>query len=155
MGAPAAPDLLVEALLVWLRKSPASILSNASMSSLPRASNKRRTKVLLCSASDDTVASSFLSFCQVAFLLSGWATTSMMPPEGVGRIDQKIIHRSAWKVNSQKSICRMPHSPARWPSYARPETSRLLKVDHYSLHLRIKMRLGGCAASSQNTEADR
>src|ERR687897_850896 len=61
MGAPAAPDLLVEALLVWLRKWGASILSNASMSSLPRASNKRRTKVLFCSASDDTVASSFLS----------------------------------------------------------------------------------------------
>src|SRR5215203_3833590 len=61
MGAPAAPDLLVEALLVWLRKLPASILSNASMWSLPRASNKRRTKVLFCSASDDTVASSFVS----------------------------------------------------------------------------------------------
>src|SRR5918995_6212114 len=131
MGAPAAPDLLVEALLVWLRKSPASILSNASMSSLPRASNKRRTKVLLCSASDDTVASSFLSFCQVAFLLlSGWATTSMMPPGEVGRIDQKLIHRSAWKGNSRKVVCRMPHSPARWPPYCRTETSRLLKVDH-------------------------
>src|SRR5918993_982988 len=90
MGAPAAPDLLVEALLVWLRKSGASILSNASMSSLPRASNKRRTKVLFCSASDDTVASSLFSFCQVAFLLlSGWATTSMMPPRGVGRIDRE------------------------------------------------------------------
>jgi hypothetical protein len=49
----------------------------------------------------------------------------------------------------------MPHSPARWPSYGRPEISRLLKVDHYMLHLRIMMRSGGCAASSQNTDADR
>jgi hypothetical protein len=53
----------------------------------------------------------------------------------------------------------MPHSPARWPPYGRPETSRLLKIDHYidhyMLHVRIKMRLGGCAASSQNTDADR
>jgi hypothetical protein len=48
----------------------------------------------------------------------------------------------------------MPHSPARWLSYGLPETSRLLKVNHYSLHLRIKMRLGGCAASSQNDDAD-
>ena len=40
----------------------------------------------------------------------------------------------------------MPHSPARWPPYGRPETSRLLKVNHYMLHLRIKMRSGGCAA---------
>src|SRR5215207_1207837 len=100
MGAPAAPDLLVEALLVWLRKLPASILSNASMSSLPRASNKRRTRVLFCSASEDTVASSFLSFCQVAFLLSASATTSMMPPGEVGRIDRKLIHRSAWNKDS-------------------------------------------------------
>ena len=55
---------------------------------------------------------------------------------------------------SPKSICRMPHSPARWPPYGRPETSRLLKVNHYTLHLRIKMRLGECAASSQNNDAD-
>jgi hypothetical protein len=27
---------------------------------------------------------------------------SMMPPGGVGRIDRKLIHRSAWKKNSQK-----------------------------------------------------
>ena len=53
--------------------------------------------------------------------------------------------------SSQKSVCRMPHSPARWPPYGRPETSRLLKVNHYMLHVRIMMRLGGCAASSQNT----
>jgi hypothetical protein len=42
-----------------------------------------------------------------------------------------------------------------WPSYSRPESSRPLRVDHYMLHPRIKMRLGGCAASSQNTDADR
>src|SRR5215204_6565900 len=48
----------------------------------------------------------------------------------------------------------MVHSPARWPPYGRPETSRLLKVDHHMLHVRIKMRLGGCAASSQNADAD-
>jgi hypothetical protein len=48
----------------------------------------------------------------------------------------------------------MPHSPARWPPYGRPEPSLLLKVDHYMLDVRIKMRLGGCAASSQNTDVD-
>jgi hypothetical protein len=48
----------------------------------------------------------------------------------------------------------MPHGPARWPPYGRPETSRLLKVDHYMLHLRIMMCSGGCAASSQNDAAD-
>ncbi len=36
----------------------------------------------------------------------------------------------------------MPHSPARWPPYGWPETSRLLKVNHYMLQVRIKMRLG-------------
>jgi hypothetical protein len=46
----------------------------------------------------------------------------------------------------------MPHSPARWLPYGRPETSRLLKVNHYMLHVRIKMRLGACAASSQDTD---
>jgi hypothetical protein len=48
----------------------------------------------------------------------------------------------------------MLHSPARWPSYGRPETSRLLKVNHFMLHLRIKMRSGRCHASPQNTDTD-
>jgi hypothetical protein len=48
----------------------------------------------------------------------------------------------------------MVHSPARWPPYGRPETSRLLKVDHFVLHMRIMMRLGGCVAFSQNTDTD-
>ena len=48
----------------------------------------------------------------------------------------------------------MVHSPARWPPYGRPETSRLLKVNHYVLHLRIMMYLGGCVAFSQNTDTD-
>jgi len=48
----------------------------------------------------------------------------------------------------------MPYSPARLPPYGRPETSRLLKVNHYMLHLRIMMRLGGCVAFSQNTDTD-
>jgi hypothetical protein len=65
-----------------------------------------------------------------------------------------LIHWSAWKVNSPKSVCRMPHSPARWPPYGLPETSRLLKVNHSMLHLRIKMRLGGCVAFSQNIDTD-
>jgi hypothetical protein len=64
------------------------------------------------------------------------------------------IHRSAWKGNSQQLVCKMPHGPAGWPPYARPETSRLLKADHDMLHVRIKMRLGGCVASSQKTDAD-
>ena len=56
-------------------------------------------------------------------------------------------------MDSQNSVCRMPHSPARWLPYGRPETPRLLLVDHYMLHVRIKLHLGGCAASSQNTDA--
>jgi hypothetical protein len=47
---------------------------------------------------------------------------------------------------------------AAWPRslapYGRTETSRLLKVDHYMLQVRIKMRSGGCAACSENTDAD-
>jgi hypothetical protein len=47
---------------------------------------------------------------------------------------------------------------AAWPRslapYGRPESSRLLKVDHYILDARITMRLGGCVASSQNDDAD-
>jgi hypothetical protein len=55
-------------------------------------------------------------------------------------------------VNSQKLVCGMPHSPARWPPYGRPESSRFLKVDHYMLHVRIMMRLGGCASLRQDTD---
>ncbi len=63
-----------------------------------------------------------------------------------------LIHRSAWKANSQESVYRLLHSPARWAPYGRPETSRLLKDDHYMLHLRIKMRLGAYASSRQDTD---
>jgi hypothetical protein len=55
-------------------------------------------------------------------------------------------------VNSQKLVCRLPHSPARWPPYGRHETPRLLKVNHYMLHVRIKMRLGAYASSRQDTD---
>jgi hypothetical protein len=41
------------------------------------------------------------------------------------------IHRSAWKGYSQKSVCRLLHSPARQTPYGRPEASRLLKADYY------------------------
>ena len=47
--------------------------------------------------------------------------------------------------------CRI--APLAGP-YGRPETSRFLKVDHYILRVRIMMRLGGCAACSQNTDTD-
>jgi hypothetical protein len=47
----------------------------------------------------------------------------------------------------------MPHSPARWPPYDWPETPRLFKVNHYMLHVRIKMRLGGYASLRQDTDA--
>jgi hypothetical protein len=55
-------------------------------------------------------------------------------------------------VNSQKSVCRMPHSTARWPPYGRPESARLLKVNHYIAHLRIKMRSAQYASSRQDTD---
>ena len=48
----------------------------------------------------------------------------------------------------------MPHSPARWLPYSPPETSRLLKVNHYVLHVGMKMRSGGCVAFSQDTDTD-
>jgi hypothetical protein len=48
----------------------------------------------------------------------------------------------------------MLHIPARWPPYGLPDTSRLPKVGHYIAHVRIMMRLGGCVASSQNTDTD-
>jgi hypothetical protein len=46
----------------------------------------------------------------------------------------------------------MPHIPARWPPYGLPESSRLLKDDHYILHLHIKMRSGAYASSRQDTD---
>jgi hypothetical protein len=55
-------------------------------------------------------------------------------------------------VNSQKLVCRMPHSPARWPSYGLPETSRLLKIDHYIAHVRMKMRSDAYASSRQDAD---
>ncbi len=45
--------------------------------------------------------------------------------------------------------CRI--APLAGP-YGRPETSRFLKVDHYILHMRMKMRLGGYASSRQDTD---
>jgi hypothetical protein len=48
----------------------------------------------------------------------------------------------------------MPHGPARWPSYSRPETSQVLKVENCKLHVRMKMRLGGCATCSENADAN-
>jgi|SRR5215208_732030 hypothetical protein len=45
----------------------------------------------------------------------------------------------------------MPYSPARWPPHGRTETSRLLKVNHYMLDVRIKMRLGAYASPRQDT----
>ena len=41
---------------------------------------------------------------------------------------------------------------SRWPSNRRPETSRLLKVGQDMLHGRIKLRLGGCVLSRQDTD---
>src|SRR3712207_6289146 len=63
---------------------------------------------------------------------------------------QRLIQPSACKVNYPKLVFKMSHSPARWPPYGRPETSWLLKVGHYMLHVRIKMRLGGCVLSRQD-----
>jgi hypothetical protein len=59
---------------------------------------------------------------------------------------------TAWKGNSPELVCRMPHSPARWPPYGRPETSRLLKVNHYMLHVPTKRRSGAYASSRQDTD---
>jgi len=46
----------------------------------------------------------------------------------------------------------MPHSPARWPPYGRPETSRLLKVNQDMLHIRTEMRSGQYVAPPQDAD---
>jgi hypothetical protein len=51
------------------------------------------------------------------------------------------------EVGMQDAAC-----PARWPPYGQPETSRFLKVDHYMLRVRIKMRSGAYASSRQDTD---
>src|SRR5829696_6688774 len=67
----------------------------AARSPLAVASKKRRTMALFSSTSDDTAAS--FSPGQPAFFSNGLATTYMMPPGGVWRIVQRLIHRSAWR----------------------------------------------------------
>jgi hypothetical protein len=62
------------------------------------------------------------------------------------------VHRGAWKGNFPKLGCRLLHSPARCPPYGRPETSPLLKVDHYTLHVRIKRRSDAYASLRQDTD---
>jgi hypothetical protein len=39
---------------------------------------------------------------------------------------------------------------SRWPPYGRPETSRLLKVDHYMLQVCTEMRSGQYASPRQD-----
>src|SRR5687768_9229982 len=80
----------------------------AARSPLAVASKKRRTMTLFSSASDDTAASS--SPGQLAYFSNGLATTAMMPPGGVWRIVRRLIHRSAWKVDSPKYIFRSLHT---------------------------------------------
>jgi hypothetical protein len=46
----------------------------------------------------------------------------------------------------------MPYSPARWPAYGWSESSRLLKVNHYMLHLHTKRRSGAYASFRQDTD---
>ena len=43
--------------------------------------------------------------------------------------------------------------PARWPPYGRPETSQLLNVDHYMLHVRTELRSGQYAVPRQDADA--
>jgi hypothetical protein len=85
--------------------SGAIISSMASRSALAVASKKLRARALLFSCSDDTVASS--SF----FLPTG----VHLPRDGniydatrgARRIARRPIHRSAWKKNSRKFVCRI------------------------------------------------
>jgi hypothetical protein len=58
-------------------------------------------------------------------------------------------------VDSPKSEFELLHSSTRWPPYGSSEISRLLKVEHYMSHVRIKMRSGGCVIFSQYTGARR
>src|SRR5215217_4918099 len=80
---------------------------------------RRRTTTLFSSA--DMCA--FSSPTRV--LLQRVDTMSMMPPGGVGRIDRKLIHRSAWKGNSPK-FAALAHSS--WSSLGR--ASRLPQQQH-------------------------
>src|SRR3712207_6890621 len=51
-------------------------------------------------SSDDTAASSLPTH---VFLQRVGSATSMMPPGGFQRIDRKLIHQTAWKVQDRKS----------------------------------------------------
>jgi hypothetical protein len=57
-------------------------------------------------------------------------------------------------MNSRKLVFKMSHSRALRPPYGRPESSRLLKVNHYMLDVRIKVRSGAYASSRQHTDTD-
>src|SRR5918997_6557 len=76
----------------------------------------------------------------------------MVPAEQARCILSEVYSPTSWKVNSRKVVCRMVHSPARWPPYGRPETSRLLKVAHYMLHVRTEMRSDQYAAPRQDDD---
>jgi hypothetical protein len=65
-----------------------------------------------------------------------------------------LIHRSAWKGNLPRSICRTVH---RAQVLRLIQPLRILGAQnsvHYVLRVRIKMRLGGCASSRQDTDTD-
>jgi len=65
---------------------------------------------------------------------------SMMPPGGITYIGRRLIHRSAWKGNSRKSLCRILHRETR----AQPITLLSLVLpkgpDYNILEGRIMMR---------------
>jgi hypothetical protein len=41
--------------------------------------------------------------------VQGGDTMSMMPPEGLQRIDRRLIHQMAWKVHPRKPITAILH----------------------------------------------
>jgi len=63
------------------------------------------------------------------------------------------IHAPSQDTNSRRLVCRLPYSPAPWPPYGRPETSRLLKVDHYLSRTGIMVRSSQYAAPRQDADA--
>ena len=75
-----------------------------------------------------------------------------MPPGGFQRTDRRLIHLSAWKEYSQKSLCRTVH---RAPVLRRIRPLLTLKAqnsNYYIWRTGVKMRSGQYTVTSQDAD---
>jgi hypothetical protein len=76
----------------------------------------------------------------------------MMPPGGFQRTDRRLIHLSAWKEYSQKSLCRTVH---RAPVLRRIRPLLTLKAqnsNYYIWRTGVKMRSGQYTVTPQDAD---